>query len=606
MTSRSRHFRFVLGGVLSALVLVLLAGCDRGSQTVDIPRMDRLDLVTEADLIVHCSDSGRFAAAIERSPLGRLWNSPEMKASREGRSLEALIRQALTEAADGEHAARINEIYMAQIKMLDGEFILGMTFDSPDGEPEITMAAAISEADYKSSLEMDALLQELEDKETISASEDFRDTRIYTYMEKEEDGDHFSYQAFYAGTVVMSDNRPWLEQALIRLMETPAREPQGDPVLTLRGQAHLLDRLQDRIAAKAAAGQTPFDWPALAKSLGIDTLGDLRLQARMLADRAELSLEVDRRGEWNRGLMVLLPPDPVPLDFHLAYVPPDVASYQITRLDLNAFWLQLPEILRQISPEFQMQFSLGVNAMGGMMGININEDVFQNLDSLAFSYARFGDRGQELLYGLNVRDSEAMERTLRKLFAANSPLAAQIGPFYRETDIQGQTIHVLQMPVSENGEDETDFLEVGLMVVDRALVIGHGNLLVDYAQAAVNRAGTPSFYESHAFREMAARVPANACTYGLSDLSAYARYFTAEIRKAAAEAQALQAAPAAVEEDCGCENDPDPLVAFWDRFDGDHLPPAEVMARYFSISDGYSVIDESGFRSAMTIHYPQP
>ena len=144
------------------------------------------------------------------------------------------------------------------------------------------------------------------------------------------------------------------------------------------------------------------------------------------------------------------------------------------------------------------------------------------------------------------------------------------------------------------------------MVVDRALVIGHGNLLVDYAQAAVNRAGTPSFYESHAFREMAARVPANACTYGLSDLSAYARYFTAEIRKAAAEAQALQAAPAAVEEDCGCENDPDPLVAFWDRFDGDHLPPAEVMARYFSISDGYSVIDESGFRSAMTIHYPQP
>ncbi len=605
MTNRSRPLRWVLGGVLSALVLVLLAGCDRGPQTADIPRMDRLDLVAEADLILHCSDSGRFAVAIEGSPLGRLWNSPEMRTSREDRSLEAIVRQALTDSAEGEHAARINDIYMAQIKMLDGEFVLGMTFGGPGGEPEITMAAAISEADFNRSLEMDALLQELEDKETISASEDFRDTRIYTYMEKEKDGDYFTYQAFYAGTVVLSDNRPWLEQALIRLMETPAREPQGDPVLSLRGRALLLDRLQNRITAKVAAGQSPLDWPALANSLGIDTLGDWRLQARMLADRAELSLEVERRGEWNRGLMVLVPPDPVPLDFHLAYVPPDVASYQITRLDLNAFWVQLPEILRQISPEFQMQFSLGVNAVGGMMGININDDVFQNLDSLAFSYARFGDQGQELLYGLNVRDSEAMERTLNKLFAANSPLAAQIGPFYREIDIQGQTVHMLQMPVSPNGEDETGFLEFGMTVVDRALVIGHGSLLVNYAQAAVNRVGTSPFYESRAFQDMAARVPAGACTYGLSDLSAYARYFTAEIRKAAAKSQAFQAAPAAVEEDCGCEDDPDPLDAFWDSFDVDNLPPAEVMAGYFGISDGYSVIDENGFRSALTIHYPQ-
>ncbi|MDJ0721435.1 MAG: hypothetical protein QNJ04_07385 [Desulfobacterales bacterium] len=606
MTSRSKNYRWVWGGVLSALVLVLLFGCNQGPQTADIPRMDRLELVTEADLILHCSDSGRFAAAIERSPLGRLWNSPEMRASREDRSLEALVRQALTDAAEGEHAARINDIYMAQIKMLDGEFVLGMTFDDPGAEPEITMVAAISEADFNRSLEMDALLQELEDRETISASEDFRDTRIYTYMEKKEDRDHFSYQAFCAGTLVMSDNRPWLEQALIRLMETPAREPQGDPVLTLRGQAHLLDRLQDRIAAKAAAAKTPFDWPALASSLGIDTLGDWRLQARMLADRAELSLEVERRGEWNRGLMVLVPPDPVPLEFHLAYVPPDVASYQVTRLDLNAFWVQLPEILRQISPEFQMQFSLGVNAMGGMMGININEDVFQNLDSLTFSYARFGDHGQEMLYGLNVRDSQAMERTLRKLFAANSPLAAQIGPFYREIDIQGQTIHMLQIPASPNGEDETAFLEFGLTVVDRALVIGHGRLLENYAQAAVNQAGGSPFYASRAFRDMAARVPADACTYGLSDLSAYARYFTAEIRKAVAEAQALRAAPAAVEEDCGGEDHLAPLTAFWDRFDVENLPPAEVMAQYFGISDGYSVIDENGFRSEMTIHYPQP
>ncbi|MDJ0874718.1 MAG: hypothetical protein QNJ02_05580 [Desulfobacterales bacterium] len=605
MNSHRNRCRQAFPIALLILTLFLPTGCGPSPQQAEVPRMNRLDLMSAADLIVHCSDTANFATALERSPLGQLWNSPEMTASRADHSLEVLVQEALTDADDGEHAERINEIYMSQIKMLDGEFILGMTFNDLAGEPEITLVAAISEADFNRSLEMDALLHELESKETVAASEVFRDTRIYTYLEKKEDGDRYSYQAFYEGTLVASDNRLWLEQALIQLMETPAREPQGDPVLTLSGKAQLLDRLQARIAAKAAMGESPLDWTALVKSLGLDTLGDMRMQVQMQADRAEITLAVDRRGEWNRGLMVLVPPEPVPVDFRLAYVPPDVASYQVTRLDLNAFWMQLPGIMQQISPEVQMQFSLGVNAVGGMMGININEDVFQNLDSLNFSYTRFGDQGQEILYGLNVRDTDAMERTLQKLFAANSPLTAQISPFYRETDIQGQTIHLMQFPVAEGGNEENAYQEVGITVVDRALVIGSGNLLVDYVQAAVNRQGPSTFYESRPFREMAARVPAGACTYGISDMSAYVRYFAAEIHKTMARAQAGQASPANVEEDCGCEEESSPLADFWEDFDLDSLPSAEVMARYFGTSEGYSVIDANGFRSTLTIHYPQ-
>ncbi len=605
MNSHRHRCRLAFPIALLILALLLPAGCGQAPQQAEIPRMDRLDLVGDADVIVRCSDTADFAAALEGSPLGRLWNSPEMTASRAGHSLEGLIRETLTDPDDGEHAAQINDIYMSQIKMLDGEFILGMTFEDLKGDPEFTLVAAISEADFKRSLEMDTLLHELENEETIVASEAFRDTRIYTYLVKKEDGDQFSYQAYYEGTLVASDDRLWLEQALIQLMETPAREPQGDPVLAISGKAQLLDRLQGRIAAKAATGESPLDWSALVKSLGLDTLGDMRMQVRMLSDRAEITLAVDRRGEWNRGLMVLVPPEPVTVDIRLAYVPPDVASYQVTRLDLNAFWMQLPEIMLQISPEFQMQFSLGVNAVGGMMGININEDVFQNLDSLNFSYARFGDQGQEILYGLNVRDTDAMERTLQKLFAANSPLAAQISPFYRETDVQGQTIHLLQFPVPEGGDDEAAYQDVGMTVVDRALVFGSGNLVVDYVQAAVNRQGTPPFDESRPFQEMAARVPAGACTYGMSDLSVYVRYLTAEVHKARALAEAGRASPANVEEDCGCEKKPDPLAALWDDFDLENLPSAEVMARYFGTSDGYSVIDENGLRSELTIYYPE-
>jgi hypothetical protein len=468
-----------------------------------------------------------------------------------------------------------------------------------DGEPAVTVVAAMREEDYQRSLEMDELLFELEDVETIKASEDFRGARIYTYMRKEETGDRFFYQAFHGGTLVASEDRTWLERALIRLMETQAREPEGDPVLAITGKAQMLDRLQTLLAEHAAENDSPVDVPTVIKSLGIDTLGDVDLTLCMKEDRLDLAFQVARRGEWNRGLMVLIPPEPAPVDFRMAHVPPDVASYQVTRLDLNALWTQIPEILRQISPEFQMQFSMGLNAVGGMMDINVNEDIFNNLDRLAFSYARLGDNGQELVYGLKIKDAAAMERTLRKLFAENSPVVAQLGQFYRETDIQGHIVHVLQFPDPSGNDDAMAFNEIGLTVVDRALVIGQGDLLVAYVQAALGNQGVPDFYESVPFKEMAARVPADACSYSLSDLSAYARFFMDEVRKTI---ETVEAASADEDFDAAVT----PLADILKGFDAAQLPSDEVIAGYFGNSDGYSVIDATGFKSIVTVYYPAP
>ena len=593
-------------GFLILMTSLLFSGCGQSPEQAQIPTIDRLALVTDADLVVHCSDTAAFAAALAHSPLGRLWNDPAMRAIREGQSLEGLLRLALIDAADGENAAQINDIYMEQIKMLSGEFILGLNFNDLGAAPAFTTVAAISEADFMRSLEMDKLLHALENDETISASEDFRDTRIYTYIEKQEAGDRFYYQAFYNGTLVMSENRPWLEQALIQLMDAPVREPGGAPLLTINGKAGLIDRIQAQVTQKIRESETPFDLTALVNGLGFDTLGDIRMQVGMQTDRVDMTLEIGRRGEWDHGLMVLMPPEPAPVDFRLAYVPPDVASYQVTRLDLNALWQQVPEILRKISPEFQMQFSLGLNAVGGMMDININEDFFNNLDTLAFSFNRFGDQGQEMIYGLNVRDSDAMERTLRKLFAEHSPLAAQMHQFYRESDIQGHTIHMLQFPVPADDGENTIIHEVGLTVVDRALVIGNGSLMVDYVQAAVNNQSPPAFYESRPFQDMIARMPDEACSYAVSDLSAYVRFFTNEIRTAAARTNTHQASPANADEDCDCEEEYDPLTMFFRNIEVANLPSNDVMASYFSTSDGYNMIDAAGFRAAMTIHYPEP
>jgi hypothetical protein len=604
MTSRRNQPRFVLFGFILILAAFFLPGCERAQDKAQIPQMDRLDLVTDADMIVRCSETSALFAAMEQSPIGRFWKSPEMAAVHNGQSIEEEIRRFLIQEADSENAAQITDIYIEQAKMIDGEFILGLDFATFDGEPAVTIVAAMREEDYQRSLEMDALLFELEDVETIKASEDFRDTRIYTYMRKEAMGDRFFYQAFHGGTLVASEDRTWLERALIRLMETPAREPEGDPVLAITGKAQMFDRLQTLLAEHASEKGLPVDMPMVIKSLGVDALGDVDLSLCMKEDRLDIVFQVARRGEWNRGLMVLIPSEPAPVDFRLAHVPPDVASYQVTRLDLNALWTQIPEMLRQISPEFQMQFSMGVNAVGGMLNINVNDDLFNNLDRLAFSYARLGDNGQELVYGVKIKDAAAMERTLRKLFADNSPVVAQLGQFYRETDIQGHIVHTLQFPNPSANDDAMAFNEIGLTVVDRALVIGQGDLLVAYVQATLDTQGVPDFYESRPFQEMAARVPADACSYGLSDLSAYARFFMDEVRKTVEAVEAAKATPASADEDFNAAMAP--LADIFEGIDVSQLPSAEAMAGYFGNSDGYSVIDAAGFKSIVTVYYPAP
>ena len=591
-------------GLILIAGLLLISGCGLFQDKVDIPRMDRSELMSDVDLIVRCSDNAAFLEAIEQSPLGRFWNSPEMASFRNGKSLEEEIRLALVDEDEGENAAKIRDIYLEQMKMLDGEFILGLDFSDDDGRPGITIVAAMRADDFKRSLEMDNLLFELEETETIKASEDFRGTQIYTYIRKEEEGDRFVYSAFHEGTLVTSESRSWLEHALIQLMETPAREPQGDPVFSITGKARLMDQLQSKLVEQASEDGAAFDVSTMLHSLGIDTIGDMDFSVSMKDDRVDMTFQVARRGEWNRGLMVLIPPDPAPVDFRLAYVPKDVASYQVTRLDLNALWKQIPEILGQISPEVQMQFNMSVGALGGMMNININEDFFNNLDRLAYTYACLDDGGQKLVYGFKVKDADAMERTLRKLFAEQSPVVAQLGDLYRETDVQGHVIHEIQFPMPTIEGGEPVFNAIGLTVVDRALIIGQGELLENYVQAAVNNQGEPEFYDSRPFKEMLARIPDNACSYGLSDMSAYARFFINEMGKAFGEMESALASPASANDDGG--NPPDPFDDLLEGFNFDQLPSAEVIAGYFGLSDGFTVIDDAGMRSTVTLHYPQP
>ena len=118
---------------LLILTALLWSGCEPARDQARMARMDRLDLMADADMLVRCSDTSALLAALEQSPLGRFWNSPDMAAFRNGRSLEEEIRLAMVDENDGENGAKIGDIYLEQAKMIHGEFILGLDFSAFDG-----------------------------------------------------------------------------------------------------------------------------------------------------------------------------------------------------------------------------------------------------------------------------------------------------------------------------------------------------------------------------------------------------------------------------------------------------------------------------------------
>ena len=592
----------LVAGLLPIVLLLLSIGCDRLNPPADQPRMDRLELFGDNDLVLRFSDTEGFFQALADSPLGQLWQSEAMADFRNGRELGQELLEAVARGAAATDDEQVRQIHLDQFKMLRGEVIVGLDFRDPEASPSATIAAHMEEADFNLSLEMDKRLFELEQKETLSAVEDFRGVKLYTYITKEDGGDRFSHQAFCGGTLVASENRNWVEQAVVRLLATPAREPKGAPLFSVNGRSRMFDRLKNQIASSSRDKESPVDVQALIHALGIDALGDVDFTMRLEPDRMQADFRVGRQGEWNRGLMVVLPAEAAPLDLRLAYVPANPMNYQVSRLDLNALWQEIPKMLGAVSPEAQMQFGMATNGLAGMAQIDLSRDLFGNLDGLFFSYARLDGDAQQMLYGFKVRDAEAMGRTLERLFGDDAPLAAQLGDMYTRADIQGKIVHSVRFPVPAPEGNPTVYGEIALTVLDRALIIGQGELVMEYVQSSLSPGESPEFYASKGFRLLSAQLPQGANSYGLSDFAQYARLALNQIRQIAA----------AIEDRAGdsgdgdsADGEGDKVAAFLQRFDLDRLPPDDTIARYMGTGTSHSLIDAGGLQVALTIHYPE-
>jgi len=309
----------------------------------------------------------------------------------------------------------------------------------------------------------------------------------------------------------------------------------------------------------------------------------------MRSQSADTHLDIARGGDWSRGLMALIPDGPAPADFRLSYVPANPASYEVSRIDLNALWIQLPEILRQIDPEFADKFDMGLNMANGMLQMDLTRDLFANLDNLYFRYSRVAGDQKESVVGLLLKDADAMDRTLLKLFDESSVVMSQVGGFYHRSDIQGYVIHTLNLP----GMSADQPNRIGAAVMDGALLVGHEALLMDHAQAVAAKSGEPGFYRSPTFSGMAAGLPDNAYSYAVGDLSKLSELFFSRLRQSALGEMARKS-----------PDDDELFGRFTQGFDFEKLPPDDFLLKFLGTTESYAVKDASGVRARVAVQYP--
>ncbi len=600
----SRLPRAILLCLLSlAVTAAFLSGCQSQKTEPTLPSIDRSELFADSQVVFRISNTTDMLEAVKKSPLGELWNSPEMEAFRDGRTMDEHIQEAMRTNSDSATEDRLGEIYLEEIKMLKGEVILGFEFNDQDAEPKMCIAAAMTKEAFDRSLELDARIHELEDTETITATENFNGIEIHTYVVKgeAEDDDEFHYQAFYKGTILMGEKKEWLEKSLAALMERSVREPADAPSAALLLKPGLLAQMKQKMLENLPEERDATDVDRLVSSLGVEAIGETGITYTMKPESAQLDLTVQKTGEWDRGLMLFIPTEPAPADYRISYMPEEPASYGVARTDFARIWAEIPVILKQIAPDMEAKFNLGVGSIGGMLQINIDKDLFGNLDNLMFNYSRIVEERQEWIYGFRVKDAAAMNQMLFTLFDENAIIRSQLGDMYREVTIQGNTLHMLKIPGASMDAEGPVFQNFGVVVLDQALLVGHENLLMDHVQSTADKSGEPAFYKSDKYTAMMENIPSGAFRYSMGSLSKIGEYTLAKIRESESHEDDLFA-------DDEMEG-PDVEEAFMDRFlEGfkyDQLPADEVIAGYLGDFEGYSLANEKGLESVLTIRYPR-
>lgn len=556
---------------------------------------DRQDLIDSAAVLVRVSNVEDFLTAITRSSLGQLWNSSEMKPFLNNRSLAEALKETFLQSFYREkpNNKELSHLLWEGSKMLKNELIVGIS--PPTNQQsggELFILAALDEPAYLKSKAIDERMAELDENMSTPQKQDFQGIDLYRIDRTGSDKiSQPQWEAFYGGTLVSSTNRQWVERCIVKLKKELPAVPTGPPILHLRITEKLIQYIieaweqsapekQDKEEETQAGPASPApSTRVVLNALGLDHLKSISLDLILKPEAMESRFSIKTKGPDAKGLWTMLSREPLPPNHRLVYVPDDVYSYQVMRLDFNALWKELPEILKLIDPQYLQYLNRFTAIFNQMYKIDLSRDVFDNLGTLITTFSRMENLQKQNLYAWQVRSPEAMEKLLAKVYGEGSFLAAQLQDNLEIHQLHGYKLYSFKIsPITPTDPPGKESLYAGISVVEGALVFGSDKLVRSMIQAAANNKKTipNTLYQLPDYKVLMRQVPDDAVTCSIVDISQLVQFLLA-LRDAAS---ARLPEPQNQQDKDNIHSNP--LTEFYYNLRFDRLPPNDFMTSFFS------------------------
>ncbi|WP_372847421.1 hypothetical protein, partial [Pontiella sp.] len=305
--------------------------------------LERTELLPpDAQTYLRVSNTTDFWTMLQKSSIGKLWQD---------RQFQDFLGNPDAETwqdffFDGEKDAE-DEVLIEQMKMLKGELVLGFNLDREDP----CIIAAMSEADFKRSLELDDRVREIMDEPFGLVRSDFQGTEIIQHIEHPgSEYESFSWQTHVGNTFVMGNTREWVEQCIVKLGAAQIEEPRGNPVLDINLP------LAKMIEGTLGDGEAGIGERALFEALGLLDIENFSSKIELQGDQL-VADNVLRIGAMSKGLFAVLDVEPSTLPT-VTFIPENIASIEVGRFNLLGLWQEIPNVLAAAQPEMKPQFDM--------------------------------------------------------------------------------------------------------------------------------------------------------------------------------------------------------------------------------------------------------
>ncbi|MEI6893010.1 MAG: hypothetical protein V5783_12705 [Pontiella sp.] len=353
--------------------------------------LQRTDLLPpQGRSYVRISNTENFIADLQKSSLGKLWADPQFQ-DFIGNPDQEIWNSFFFEGASKEE----DELFVEQMKLLTGEVVLAFDIENEN----IYIIADMSEEDFQHSLKLDEKLQHITEDPFDLMKSSFQGVEMIQHIDNPGSGlEISSWQAHVDQTFVFGYTREWVEQCIIRLKNNAIEEPTGYPAVTvnLPVKALMLESFE-------AEDHALFEALGL---LGIENFScNIELRDSEIIVDNHLIIE-----DLRRGLFSVLNTEPSELPT-VTFIPENIASLEVGRIDLLRLWKEIPVILSQYDPAAKSQFNIIAGMIRQQTGIDFEHDLLANLGTKYIAFSTDGEK-QTSIIAVELNDGTAFKYSL--------------------------------------------------------------------------------------------------------------------------------------------------------------------------------------------------